>query len=53
MYFHLNVELFFLPNEKGAESSRVKSCLPVEWHEVPGGLKWDMPPYEINRIGSY
>lgn len=30
MRFHLHVELFFLPNEKGAKSSGVKSCIQVE-----------------------
>lgn len=39
MGFHLKEELFFVPNEKGAKSSRVKSCLQAEWKEGPGGLK--------------
>lgn len=37
MRFHLHVELFFLPSEKGAKSSGVKSCIQVE---VKGGAWW-------------
>lgn len=53
MRFHLNVELFLLPNEKGAKSSRVKSCLQGEWKEGPGGLKEDMPQDEVNRMETW
>lgn len=50
MRFHLNVELLFLPNEKGAKSSGVKSCLQVE---MKGGAWWaEIPQHEINRIYS-
>lgn len=51
MRFHLNVELLFLPSEKGAKSSGVKTCLQVE---MKGGAWWaEIPQHEINKIYSY
>lgn len=46
MRFHLNVELFFLPNEKGAKSLRVTK-LPSCW--VKGGSWWS----EIGRASRW